>query len=306
VGTEVDSAFVPVVLGTAAAAPQGSEAAAAGSVNAAAVVGSELLDAVALEVTGGDLTAVDRGELAVSSSLATEQGLQVGDEVQARVGIRDVATFSVGAVYEDSQAFASPLLVPRALYESAVPSAYRTTFSALISVEPGADPAAVRRELTELVKPQLVLSVQDREEFKESQAAQINQLLAIIYVLLALSVVIAALGIVNTLALSVFERTREIGLLRAVGMTRNQLRTTITFESVITALFGAVLGTVLGLSLGILLQRVLSDQGLAELSVPWAQVALTFALAGVVGVVAALLPAWRASRLDVLRAVSSD
>ncbi|HEX8497544.1 MAG TPA: FtsX-like permease family protein [Actinomycetales bacterium] len=306
VGTVVDSAFVPVVLGTAAAAPQGSEAAAAGSVNAAAVVGSELLDAVALEVTGGDLTAVDRGELAVSSSLATEQGLQVGDEVQARVGIRDVATFSVGAVYEDSQAFASPLLVPRALYESAVPSAYRTTFSALISVEPGADPAAVRRELTELVKPQLVLSVQDREEFKESQAAQINQLLAIIYVLLALSVVIAALGIVNTLALSVFERTREIGLLRAVGMTRNQLRTTITFESVITALFGAVLGTVLGLSLGILLQRVLSDQGLAELSVPWAQVALTFALAGVVGVVAALLPAWRASRLDVLRAVSSD
>ncbi|MEO7744834.1 MAG: FtsX-like permease family protein, partial [Actinomycetota bacterium] len=125
-------------------------------------------------------------------------------------------------------------------------------------------------------------------------------------VLLALSVVIAALGIVNTLALSVFERTREIGLLRAVGMTRQQLRSTITVESVVTALFGAVLGTALGLTLGVLLQRVLSGQGLGTLAVPWAQVVLTFVLAGVVGVLASLLPAWRASRLDVLRAITSD
>jgi putative ABC transport system permease protein len=119
-------------------------------------------------------------------------------------------------------------------------------------------------------------------------------------------VVIAALGIVNTLALSVFERTREIGLLRAVGMTRGQLRRTIVSESVLTALFGAVLGTGLGLTLGVLLQRVLEEQGLRSLSVPWGQTALTFVLAGFVGVVAALMPAWRATRLDVIRAVSTD
>ena len=211
----------------------------------------------------------------------------------------------VGAVFTDSQLVGTGLLVPRALYATAVPSAYQTTFAALVSLAPGADREAVRRELTTLIKPQLVVSVQDREQFKEAQAAQINQLLRIVYVLLALSVVIAALGIVNTLALSVFERTREIGLLRAVGMTRGQLRRTITLESVMTALFGAVLGTVLGLTLGVLLQRVLADQGLATLAVPWAQLALVFILAGVVGVLAALLPAWRASRLDVLQAITT-
>lgn len=211
----------------------------------------------------------------------------------------------MGAVFTDSQLVVTGLLVPRDLYATAVPSAYQTTFTALVSIAPGADREAVRRELTTLVKPQLVVSVQDREQFKQAQAAQINQLLRIVYVLLALSVVIAALGIVNTLALSVFERTREIGLLRAVGMTRGQLRRTITLESVMTALFGAVLGTALGLTLGVLLQRVLADQGLATLAVPWAQLALVFVLAGVVGVLAALLPAWRASRLDVLQAITT-
>jgi putative ABC transport system permease protein len=183
---------------------------------------------------------------------------------------------------------------------------YQTAYAAYVKTAPGADPNEVRAELTQLVKPQLVISVQDREQFKDAQSGQIDQLLGIIYVLLALSVVIAALGIVNTLALSVFERTREIGLLRAVGMTRGQLRRTIVSESVLTALFGAVLGTALGLTLGVLLQRVLEEQGLHSLSVPWGQVVATFVLAGVVGVVAALMPAWRATRLDVIKAVTTD
>jgi putative ABC transport system permease protein len=183
---------------------------------------------------------------------------------------------------------------------------YQTAYAAYVKTAPGADLKRVRAELTQLVKPQLVISVQDREQFKDAQSGQIDQLLGIIYVLLALSVVIAALGIVNTLALSVFERTREIGLLRAVGMTRGQLRRTIVSESVLTALFGAVLGTALGLTLGVLLQRVLEEQGLNSLTVPWGQVGATFVLAGVVGVVAALMPAWRATRLDVIKAVTTD
>ena len=293
VGQVVATASVPVALGARAA-------------SGAAVSGRAVAEAVDLTVTSGTLSSVDAGQLAVSTSLAQEQGLAVGDTVSARVGVLPAAQLRVGAVFEDSQIVGSDLLVPLALYAKAVPTAYQTTFAALVTVARGASPDAVRSELTALVRPQLVISVQDREQFKDAQAAQINQLLAIVYVLLALSVVIAALGIVNTLALSVFERTREIGLLRAVGMTRRQLRLTITVESVVTALFGAVLGTVLGLSLGVLLQRVLSGQGLGSLAVPWAQVALTFVLAGVVGVIASLLPAWRASRLDVLAAISSD
>ena len=288
----VDGGAVPVSLGTR-------------KLTASAASGAEVARAIALDVTAGDIATLDDGQLAISTTLAREQRLSVGDTVSAGVGVLPVQQLRVGAVFTDSQLVVTGLLVPRDLYATAVPSAYQTTFTALVSIAPGADREAVRRELTTLVKPQLVVSVQDREQFKQAQAAQINQLLRIVYVLLALSVVIAALGIVNTLALSVFERTREIGLLRAVGMTRGQLRRTITLESVMTALFGAVLGTALGLTLGVLLQRVLADQGLATLAVPWAQLALVFVLAGVVGVLAALLPAWRASRLDVLQAITT-
>ena len=267
----VDGGAVPVSLGTR-------------KLTASAASGAEVARAIALDVTAGDIATLDDGQLAISTTLAREQRLSVGDTVSAGVGVLPVQQLRVGAVFTDSQLVVTGLLVPRDLYATAVPSAYQTTFTALVSITPGADREAVRRELTTLVKPQLVVSVQDREQFKQAQAAQINQLLRIVYVLLALSVVIAALGIVNTLALSVFERTREIGLLRAVGMTRGQLRRTITLESVMTALFGAVLGTALGLTLGVLLQRVLADQGLATLAVPWAQLALVFVLAGVVGV----------------------
>jgi putative ABC transport system permease protein len=180
------------------------------------------------------------------------------------------------------------------------------SYAAFVKATPSADLSQVRAALTDLVKPQLVISVQDKEEFKAANRSQINQLLGILYALLGLSVVIAALGIVNTLALAVFERTREIGLLRAVGMTRRQLRRTIGNEAVLTALFGAVLGTALGLTLGVLLQRVLADQGLDTLALPWGQVVATFVLAGVVGLLAALWPAWRASRLDVIRAITTE
>jgi putative ABC transport system permease protein len=289
----VDSGIVPVKIGDS-------------TTSAAAVTGEGIQQVVDLDVVAGDLSSLDDGELAVARSYADKHGVGVGDALTATVGVLPDTRLTVGAVYEDSQAIGTALLVPRPLYAKAVPAAYQTAYAAYVKAAPGADLEKVRSELTQLVKPQLVISVQDREEFKAAQSGQIDQLLAIIYVLLALSVVIAALGIVNTLALSVFERTREIGLLRAVGMTRRQLRRTIVSESVFTALFGAVLGTALGLTLGVLLQRVLEEQGLQSLTVPWGQVVLTFVLAGVVGVVAALMPAWRASRLDVISAVSTD
>ena len=132
-----------------------------------------------------------------------------------------------------------------------------------------------------------------------------NGLVTLIYALLALSVIIALLGIVNTLALSVHERTRELGMLRAVGMTRKQVKRMIRAESVITAAIGAVLGTVLGIVFAVIVSRPLASQGFV-LSVPIGSLIAVFILAGIAGVLAAVPPARRASRVDVLRAVTTE
>jgi putative ABC transport system permease protein len=130
--------------------------------------------------------------------------------------------------------------------------------------------------------------------------------LVILYALLGLSVVIAVLGIVNTLALSVIERTREIGLLRAVGLGRLQLAGTVTVESVLTAVFGTVVGLVVGVALASTLPAVYADEGLSELVIPWGSLVGMLVLAVVVGILAALWPATRAARMKVLDAVSYE
>ena len=130
--------------------------------------------------------------------------------------------------------------------------------------------------------------------------------MVILYALLAMSVVIAILGIVNTLALSVVERTREIGLMRAVGLGRAQLAGTLVIESILTSVLGTLLGLGVGVGLGAALQGVLRDDGLSELGIPWELLAGFVVVSVIVGVLAAVLPAWRAVRLPVLDAVASD
>ena len=127
-----------------------------------------------------------------------------------------------------------------------------------------------------------------------------------VYGLLALAIIVAVLGVVNTLALSVVERTREIGLMRAIGLSRRQLRRMIRLESVVIALFGALLGLGLGLGWGATAQRLLALEGLRVLDVPWATIGWVFAGSAVVGLVAALVPAFRAGRMNVLGAIASE
>jgi putative ABC transport system permease protein len=146
--------------------------------------------------------------------------------------------------------------------------------------------------------------VENRKEFKGSVAKQIDSLLGLLYGLLGLAIVIAVLGIINTLALSVVERRREIGMLRAVGMRRGQVRRTIYLESALIALFGAIVGVVLGLTFGALFVRTLRDQGLDQISVPWGQAVLFLVISAVVGVLAALWPAVRAARTPPLAAIA--
>jgi putative ABC transport system permease protein len=148
--------------------------------------------------------------------------------------------------------------------------------------------------------------VQDQTAFRDQQGGFINQLVGLITALLAMAILIALFGIVNTLGLSIFERTRELGLLRAVGMSRRQVRSMIRWESVIIAILGAVLGIAIGVAFGWSIQQALASQGLTELRIPGGQLVLYLVLAGLAGVLAAILPARRAARLNVLRAISYE
>jgi putative ABC transport system permease protein len=148
--------------------------------------------------------------------------------------------------------------------------------------------------------------LQDKNEFINSRADLVDRSLAFIYGLLLLSIMIATFGIVITLLLAVYERRREIGLLRAVGMTRAQVRTTVRWESVITSVYGAFVGVVMGLVLGYVVIIALRDQGLTEYSVPVTDIVWILVLAFVAGVAAAVVPAWRATRLNVLQAIAAD
>jgi putative ABC transport system permease protein len=149
------------------------------------------------------------------------------------------------------------------------------------------------------------VQIQDQADFKQQTESQINLILSLIFVMLLLSVLIALLGITNTLSLSIIERTREIGLLRAVGMSRKQVRRMIRWESVIISVFGAVLGVGLGILFGWAVVRALSDQGLLFV-LPAGQLIGALLAAGLAGVVAAVLPAWRASSLNVLEAIAYE
>ena len=151
-----------------------------------------------------------------------------------------------------------------------------------------------------------MVTVKDEQAFAAEQRAPIDRIIAIIYVLLVFAVLIAILGIINTLALSVIERTREIGLLRAIGVSRRQLRLMIRLESVVIAVLGAVLGVGLGIVFGVTLMYALRDQGLKVIDIPFGQLVVFLVLSMLIGVLAAVFPARRAARLDVLRAIAVE
>jgi putative ABC transport system permease protein len=164
----------------------------------------------------------------------------------------------------------------------------------------------VRQALDKVMQDFPAGKLQDRAQFKQSQGNAVNTFLNLVYVLLMFAIVIAVFGIANTLGLSVIERTHEIGLLRAVGMTRRQLRATIRWESVIVALLGAVLGLVIGVFFGWAMVTALRDQGINQLSFAPVSLVVIVLIAGLFGMVAAILPARRAAKLDVLRAVTTE
>ncbi len=254
-------------------------------------------------LASGALTDLGVGTVAVASTYAADQGLQVGSEVTIDFAGEE-STATVVATYEQDAVLQSDVTMSiDAFDELGVPPTDRATY---VVAAPGADRVALRQGLDAAVADLPTVSVADQAEYAAEQREPIDRLLFIVYALLGLAVVIAVLGIVNTLALSVVERVREIGLLRAVGLSRRQLRTMLRLESVAIAVLGAVLGVVLGLVFAVSLQRSLADDGIDVLAIPWVQLVGFIAVAAVVGVLAAVWPGRRAARLDILRAIATE
>jgi putative ABC transport system permease protein len=172
------------------------------------------------------------------------------------------------------------------------------------AVAEGVDPADARPSIEQTLEPFPQLTLEDRAEFNESQQSQVDQILLAVNALLGLALVIALLGIANTLALSVIERVREIGVLRAVGMTRGQTRLMVMVESVIVAVFGAFLGIVVGLLFGLAAAAAMPDSVITIVTVPFGTLVVVALVAMICGVLAGLFPARRAARLDVLDAIA--
>jgi len=255
------------------------------------------------EISTGSLSDLGAGSAALSADFAREKGLAIGSTVT--IGYAgDETDATVVATYVPDSVLGSDLTMSLEGFEAiGVPPTDRTVY---VTAQPGTDRAALSAALDKVVADLPTVSVNDQAEFAAEQRQPIDRLLFIVYALLGLAVVIAVLGIVNTLALSVIERIREIGLLRAVGLSRRQLRTMLRLEAVAIALLGAVLGIVVGLAFALALQRSLADDGLDVLAVPGAQLVGFVLVAGLVGVLAALWPGRRAARLDVLRAIATE
>jgi putative ABC transport system permease protein len=257
-----------------------------------------------IEEIAGSMADVGEDGIAVREGAAEENGWAVGDELTVTTDLGS-RTLPIRAVYA-STFLDTAVILPEALYAEVMPPLQSVIDTVLMTTTSGTSATEARAAITDVVAPYVVISVQDADEFASSLSAQVDQILVILYALLGLSIVIAVLGIVNTLALSVIERTREIGLLRAVGLGRVQLAGTVTIESVLTAVFGTVVGVGVGVGLAAAMPTVFASVGLTTLAIPWASLGAMLALALVVGVLAALWPALRAARLPVLEAITYE
>jgi putative ABC transport system permease protein len=240
----------------------------------------------------------------VSDQVAKDRGWTVGSKhVLAVPGVAPI-TVTVGGIYQQDQ-LVGPWAVGGDVYRALTPKNKWADDVALVHAKPGADLGAMRAGLERATNDFYVVDVRDSEQFKGMLASQVNGLLGLLYGLLGLAIVIAILGIVNTQALSVIERRREIGMLRAVGMQRKQVRRTVYLESLLIAVFGAVLGVSIGITFGALFMRTLRSQGLHVINVPWGQAALFLVMAAAIGVLAALWPGFRAARTSPLEAIAT-
>jgi putative ABC transport system permease protein len=261
------------------------------------VAAPHLSDTVNLNMTSGSSAALDNGELLIGSTTATSKHLSVGDTVPVKFAETGTTTLRIGGVYHDNAVLGDYLVGSGLFFAN-----FRHPAPSVVLLRTTGSETAVQNALSGYPNVQ----VRSRHQYEQSQLTSVNALLGLVYALLALAVIIALIGIVNTLMLSVIERTHEIGLLRAVGMGRRQVRSMIRSEAVILSIFGAVLGVVIGTPMGLSLVASLRQEGLTETSVPYFTLAIFLIVAAVLGLIAAGWPARRAAKLDVLAAIATD
>ena len=242
--------------------------------------------------------------IAIWDEEAAERGLALGDSVSIRLEDGFETELTVEAIYEDKSILDANFLITRDLMAGHL-NVDAVDFVG-VTYAAGADPVAARTAVDEILKAYPQLSSQDNTEFQEQVKSQIDSLQLLVNGLLAMCLISAFFGIVNTMALSVLERTREIGLLRAVGMTRKQLKQTIRWEAIIVSLFGSLLGVGMGLLLGWAGVVAIPDSFISKVGIPWFQLVIFLIGGGVLGIIAAFFPASRAAKMDVLQAIATE
>ena len=255
-----------------------------------------------LGVTDGDVTSLGSDGIFVNAERATEKGWGIGTRLQIIRVDGAIIDAEVRGFVSGDTSFANYVVSREMFADAPTP-----IFDAFVYIKVAADASKddVKERIAAISSDVGIGTLQTKEEFIDDQAAQINQVLALIYGLLFLSIIIAIVGIVITLLLSVFERRREIGLLRAVGMTKSQVRTTVRWESVITSLLGAITGVVLGIVMGVVVVAALSDGGDVSFRLPVVETVWIVIISFVLGVVAAIYPAWRATRVNIVEAIAT-
>ncbi len=255
--------------------------------------------------SNASLHALEEGGTIVTKGYAESHHLKVGQPITLLTPTDRHVTVRVAGIASDNARLLGDLTISQRLAASAF--GQRDDALAFVSYEPGATDAQVQPAVNRLLASQFPQArSRTAEQFKQDQANQINTLLALIYVLLALSVIVSLFGIVNTLILSIYERTRELGMLRAIGTSRRQVRAMIRYESVITALIGGVFGVVIGVVAAVLITTLtLSGSGYVQ-SFPVGTLVILLFVAALAGLLAAQLPARRAARLDMLKALASE
>jgi putative ABC transport system permease protein len=251
---------------------------------------------------GSGAPALTAGNLLIDTTTATTKHLRVGSMVPVKFAETGNTTMRIGGIFKPNALIGSYLVG-----DSFFLSRFNAPLPVAVLIKVGSTSGATTHAITGGLKnayPNLL--IQTRAQFEKAQAQQVNQLLGLVYALLALAVVIALIGIVNTLMLSVFERTHEIGLLRAVGMKRRQIRAMIRSEAVILSLFGAIVGVIVGTALGTAFAASLKQQGITDLVIPWVSLVVFLFIAALLGLGAASWPARRAAKLDVLAAIASE
>jgi putative ABC transport system permease protein len=258
----------------------------------------------ALEIRpdSGDIGAIDPGEVVVDHDTAEDRDLAVGDPVTLTLpkGERTFTLVGITAKTQVNTGYVISLPDAQDLFRSAAPN------QAYLKLVDGASVTAVQQQVEDLLAGSPEVTVQTREEFISSQTFFLDFLLNAVQVLLLVAIAISVLGIVNTLVLSVLERTRELGMLRAIGLRRSQTMRMITVESVVISLFGTILGLAVGVGLGLAVVDALRDQGITATEVPWGLMVGYLFAAVIIGMGAAIIPAVRAARLNVLNAIAYE